>query len=126
MDSRIIAKMPTNLGFDEVETLSLMTLTAWESLFDRLDVAKPVAGGQRVLLVIGGAGGVGSVAIQLAKILTDLTVVASASCDESVAWCQKLGADFSSIITKILRSNLKNWALPSLNVCFLRATATLI
>lgn len=83
--------MPTNLGFDEVGTLSLMTLTAWESLFDRPDVAKPVAGGQRVLLVIGGAGGVGSVAIQLAKVLTDLTVVASASCDESVSWCQKLG-----------------------------------
>lgn len=94
VDSRIVAKMPDDLRFDEAAALPLTTLTAWEVLFDRLDVNKPVAGGKRILLVIGGAGGVGSIAIQLAKTLTDLTVVATASRPESVTWCKQMGADF--------------------------------
>ena len=94
VDSRIAAKMPDRLHFDEAAALPLTTLTAWETLFDRLDVNKPVAGGRRVLLVIGGAGGVGSITIQLAKALTDLTVVATASRPESAAWCKQMGADF--------------------------------
>ena len=71
-----------------------MAITAWETLFDRLDVNKPVAGGANALLLIGGAGGVGSLAIQLLKKLTDIQVIATASRPESRAWVKELGADF--------------------------------
>ena len=93
VDARIAAKKPRNLSFAEAAALPLTTLTAWETLFDRLDVHKPIAGDPRLLLLIGGAGGVGSMAIQLAKQLTDLTVIASAAREESRAWCKALGAD---------------------------------
>ena len=61
-------------------------------LFDRLDVRKPVPGAANAVLIIGGAGGVGSIAIQLARALTDLTVVATASRPETTAWVKQLGA----------------------------------
>ncbi|MBE7246368.1 MAG: zinc-binding alcohol dehydrogenase family protein, partial [Actinomycetospora chiangmaiensis] len=67
-------------------------ITAWETLFDRLDVGKPVPGAAPALLIVGGAGGVGSIAIQLARQLTDLTVIATASRPETAQWCRDLGA----------------------------------
>lgn len=94
VDERIVALKPKTLGFAEAAALPLTTLTAWETLFDRLDVAKPVADGSKSILIIGGAGGVGSIAIQLLKQLTDLTVIASASRPESQAWVKQLGADY--------------------------------
>jgi zinc-binding alcohol dehydrogenase family protein len=72
--------------------MPLTTITAWEMLFDRLDVAKPVPGAAPAILIIGGAGGVGSIAIQLARQLTALTVIATASRPESDAWCRAMGA----------------------------------
>src|SRR5690606_37020242 len=65
---------------------------AWEALFDRLDIRRPVPGGAPVLLVIGGAGGVGSVAVQLARKMTDLTIIATASRPETARWVQDMGA----------------------------------
>lgn len=94
VDERIVAKKPQRLNFAEAAALPLTAITAWETLFDRLDVNKPVAGAANALLIIGGAGGVGSMAIQLAKQLTGLTVIASASRPESQAWCKEMGADF--------------------------------
>lgn len=93
VDERIVAKKPRSLSFAEAAALPLTTITAWETLFDRLDVQKPVPGAARALLIIGGAGGVGSMAIQLAKRFTDLTVIASASRPDSQAWCRAMGAD---------------------------------
>ena len=61
-------------------------------MFDRLDVAKPVPGAARAILILGGAGGVGSIAIQLARQLTDLTIVATASRPETVQWAKDMGA----------------------------------
>ena len=61
-------------------------------MFDRLDVAKPVSGAARAILILGGAGGVGSIAIQLARQLTDLTIVATASRPETVQWAKDMGA----------------------------------
>lgn len=94
VDERIIAKKPRTLDFAQAAALPLTTITAYETLFDRLDVLRPVAGAANALLIIGGAGGVGSIAIQLAKQLTDLTVIATASRSESQAWCRQMGADF--------------------------------
>ena len=65
---------------------------AWEALFDRIDIRRPVPGAAPAVLIIGGAGGVGSIAIQLTRALTDLTVVATASRPETMAWVKELGA----------------------------------
>ncbi|MBP0651946.1 zinc-binding alcohol dehydrogenase family protein, partial [Mycobacterium tuberculosis] len=81
-----------SLTFAEAAALPLTALTAWETLFDRLDVAKPVPGAAKVVLIIGGAGGVGSIAVQLVRQLTDLTVIATASRPETRQWAAELGA----------------------------------
>lgn len=91
VDERIVGRKPERLGWAEAAALPLTTLTAWEALFDRLDVTRPVPG-HDALLIVGGAGGVGSIAIQIARTLTDLTVIATASRPESRAWVSALGA----------------------------------
>ena len=94
VDERIVAKRPTTLNATESAALPLTALTAWESLFHRLDIDfdAPADNAGKSLLIIGGAGGVGSIAIQLAK-LAGLTVIATASRPESSDWCRQLGAD---------------------------------
>ena len=92
VDERIVGKKPKSLGFAEAAGFPLTSITAWELLFDSLAV-KEGGGNGESLLVIGGAGGVGSILIQLAKQLTGLTVVATASRPETVRWVQKMGAD---------------------------------
>jgi zinc-binding alcohol dehydrogenase family protein len=93
MDERIVGHMPKSLSFEQAAALPLTALTSWESLFDRLGIALDVAQNRnKSLLIIGGAGGVGSIAIQLANKLAGLTVVATASRPETVRWVQKLGA----------------------------------
>ena len=94
VDERIVARKPRTLDFAEAAALPLTALTAWETLFDRLDVNKPVAGGSRALLLVGGAGGVGSITIQLLKTLTDIQIIATASRPASRDWVRALGADF--------------------------------
>ena len=92
VDERIVGLKPKSLGFAEAAALPLTAITAWEMLFDRLDIRKPVPGAAHALLIIGGAGGVGSIAIQLARQLSDVTVIATASRPETRAWAQELGA----------------------------------
>jgi zinc-binding alcohol dehydrogenase family protein len=92
VDERIVAAKPRSLDFAEAAALPLTAITAWEALSDRLEVRRPVPGASRSLLVIGGAGGVGSIAIQLARTLTDLVVVATASRPETRDWVEGLGA----------------------------------
>jgi zinc-binding alcohol dehydrogenase family protein len=92
VDARIVAHAPATVGNEDAAALPLTALTAWETLFDRLRVDLPVAGAGHALVVIGGAGGVGSMTIQLARALTDLTVIATASRPETVAWAGKMGA----------------------------------
>lgn len=95
VDERIVGRMPASLDFIQAAALPLTTITAWEALFDRLHVARtaPANGAtEQSLLVIGGAGGVGSLAIQLAVKLAGLKVIATASRPESAAWCRELGA----------------------------------
>ena len=92
VDARIVGRKPASLGFAQAAALPLTAITAWEALFDRLDVRKVVPGAAPAVLVIGGAGGVGSIAIQLVRQLTELTVIATASRAETTAWVRELGA----------------------------------
>ena len=86
VDERIVGRKPPTLGWAEAAALPLTAITAWEMLFDRLEIRRPVPGAAPAVLIIGGAGGVGSMAVQLAAALTDLTVIATASRPESRAW----------------------------------------
>ena len=91
VDERIVGRKPKSLGFAAAAALPLTSITAWEMLFDRFGVAR--GGGEgKSLLIVGGAGGVGSICIQLARTLTRLTVIATASRPETQAWCKELGA----------------------------------
>lgn len=93
VDERIVGPKPATLGWAEAAALPLTAITAWEALFDRLDVkGRPVPGAAPAILIIGGAGGVGSIAVQLARKLTDLTVIASASRPDTASWASELGA----------------------------------
>ena len=92
VDERIVGKKPQSLDFSHAAALPLTSITAYEAFFDRLGIDVDGANGGETILIIGGAGGVGSIGIQLAKI-AGLTVIATASRPESVAWVQELGAD---------------------------------
>ena len=93
VDERIVGHKPASLDFAHAAALPLTAITAWEALFDRLGVSPRGEHAGRSVLVIGGAGGVGSIGIQLARTLAGLTVIATASRPESAAWCRRLGAD---------------------------------
>lgn len=90
VDHRIVAHAPKSLSDEAAAVMPLATLTAWEAIFDRLRV-RPEE--HQSILIIGGAGGVGSIAIQLAKQLTNLTVIATASRPETEQWARDMGAD---------------------------------
>ncbi|WOI09114.1 zinc-binding alcohol dehydrogenase family protein [Thalassospira lucentensis] len=94
VDERIVASKPKSLGFADAAALPLTAITAWEALFDRMMIDRNAkdANAGKTLLVIGGAGGVGSIAIQLGK-LAGLTVIATASRPETIDWVKDLGAD---------------------------------
>ncbi len=92
VDDRLVGHKPKSLSNPEAAALPLTAITAWEMLFDRLDVRRSIPGAANAILIVGGAGGVGSIAIQLARALTDLTVIATASRPETLAWARKLGA----------------------------------
>lgn len=92
VDERIVGHKPKNLSDAEAAALPLTAITAWEMLFDRLDVTKAVPGAANAVMIIGGAGGVGSIAIQLLRARTDLTIIATASRPETQDWVKELGA----------------------------------
>ena len=93
VDERIVGHKPKNLDFASAAALPLTSITAWEALFERLKISTNGNDASKTILIINGAGGVGSIAIQLAKKLAQLRVIATASRSETIAWCQKLGAD---------------------------------
>lgn len=92
VDERIVGKKPDTLDFAAAAALPLTSITAYEMLFDRLRVTDPVPGAANAIVIIGGAGGVGSIAIQIARALTDLTVIATASRPVTQDWVKSLGA----------------------------------
>lgn len=89
VDERIVGTKPSSLGFAEAASLPLTAIAAWEAVFDRLGVAPGERGS---LLIVGSAGGVGSIMIQLVRALTELTIIATASRPQSRDWVTKLGA----------------------------------
>ena len=93
VNERIVGRAPASLSNAEAAALPLTAITAWEGLFDRLRINRH-EDAAKTLLIIGGAGGVGSIAIQLAKQLTKVTVIATASRPETREWCLSLGADY--------------------------------
>jgi zinc-binding alcohol dehydrogenase family protein len=92
VDGRIVGHKPSSLSFAEAAALPLTSITAWETLFERLGVDRDADNSDRTLLILGGAGGVGSIAIQLAK-WSGLIVIATASRPETQDWVKGLGAD---------------------------------
>ena len=93
VDERIVGAKPKSLSFTQAAALPLTSITAWEAIFDRLGIDNNGAEAGKQLLILGGAGGVGSVAIQVAKQVAKLAVTATASRLESRKWCKELGAD---------------------------------
>lgn len=121
IDHRIVAKKPQSLDFTAAAAMPLTALTAWEMLFDRLAIQIPVHGGKNIFLMVGAAGGVGSMAIQLAKRKHDITVIATASRQESKDWALKMGADHIINYKQPMADQLKKLGIE--NVDFIFSTA---
>ena len=111
VDERIVGHKPKSLSYPQAAALPLTSITAWELLFDRLG-ALPGESEPRTLLIVGGAGGVGSILIQLARRLTGLTVVATASRPESQKWCLDLGAHAVIDHAKPMKEQIDRLKLP--------------
>jgi NADPH2:quinone reductase len=114
VDERIVGKKPRTLSFAQAAALPLTSLTAWELLFDRLGALPGKSFDPRTLLIVGGAGGVGSILIQLARRLTGLTVVATATRPESQKWCLELGAHAVVDHAKPLKEQIEKLKAPPL------------
>lgn len=121
VDERIVGRKPKSLDFAESAGLSLTSITAWELLFESLAVKEGDGVGESIL-IIGGAGGVGSILIQLAKQLTKLTVIATASRDDTVEWVENMGADHVINHREPLVDQLKALSLEPLYVAALNGT----
>jgi zinc-binding alcohol dehydrogenase family protein len=112
VDERIVGRKPESLSFAQAAALPLTSLTAWELLFDRLGVAYGVKTQNDALLIVNGAGGVGSILTQIARRLTGLTVIATASRPETIAWCKQMGAHHVINHRNPLDEELKKIGIP--------------
>ncbi|MCE5232493.1 MAG: zinc-binding alcohol dehydrogenase family protein [Mizugakiibacter sp.] len=124
VDERIAGPMPKTLDFAEAAALPLTALTAWELLFDRFGFDPEGADRGRTLLILAGAGGLGSIAIQLAR-RAGLTVIATASRAETVEWCRRMGADHVVDHRQPLRPQIEALGLAAVDAigCFTAAEA---
>ncbi|MBB5048677.1 NADPH2:quinone reductase [Rhodopseudomonas rhenobacensis] len=116
VDERIVGHKPKSLSFAQAAALPLTSITAWELLFERLGVAPGKSFDPRTLLIVGGAGGVGSILIQLARRLTGLTVVATASRPQTTKWCLELGAHHVVDHSKPLPAQIAALKLPPVSL----------
>jgi zinc-binding alcohol dehydrogenase family protein len=114
VDERIVGPKPSSSSFAEAAALPLTAITAWELLFDRLGLER-ASRDEGTLLIVGGAGGVGSILIQLARKLTGLTVIATASRPETRNWCVALGAHHVIDHARPLHEELRAIGIPQVN-----------
>jgi zinc-binding alcohol dehydrogenase family protein len=112
VDERIVGHKPKKLDFAKAAAMPLTAITAWELLFERLEVSRDKGVQGKSLLVIGAAGGVGSILVQLARQLTGLTVIATASRPETVEWVKELGAHHVIDHGKPLNEEIVRLGLP--------------
>ncbi|MCP5421116.1 MAG: zinc-binding alcohol dehydrogenase family protein [Gammaproteobacteria bacterium] len=115
VDERIVGHMPATLDFVQAAALPLTTITAWEMLFDRLRIATGKQATDDHLLIIGAGGGVGSIMTQLARRLTGVTVIGTASRPETQAWVKELGAHHVIDHSRSLSEELKGIGLPTVS-----------
>ncbi|MBA4789173.1 MAG: zinc-binding alcohol dehydrogenase family protein [Rhizobiales bacterium] len=118
VDERIVGPKPRSLDFAQAAAMPLTSITAWEGLFDRLRLPVGKGGDGGTLLIIGAAGGVGSMAVQLARRLTSWTVVATASRPESAQWVKELGAHHVIDHSKPLSEELKAIGIAGVEAVF--------
>ncbi|WP_329742383.1 zinc-binding alcohol dehydrogenase family protein [Dyella sp. A6] len=114
VDARLAAIMPSSMDFAQAAAIPLVAITAWELLFQRMPFDSAQGGEGKTLLIIGGAGGVGSIAIQLAR-LAGFTVIATASRTETVAWCRAMGAHHVINHREALTPQLTALGLPQID-----------
>src|SRR3546814_17634479 len=115
VDERIAGLKPQSLDFPAAAALPLTAITAWEMLFHRFGLTRDSRGS---ILIVGGAGGVGSIAVQLARQLTGLTVLATASRPETQDWVKQLGAQHAIDHNQPLPDQTKATALAGVAVLF--------
>ena len=118
VDERIVGHKPKSLGFIEAAALPLTSITAWEALFARLQVPVGKSGPGRSVLIVGAAGGVGSIATQLARRLTPLTVIGTASRPQTREWVMKAGAHLVIDHSKPLSEELQRAGHPEVDYIF--------
>ena len=129
VDERIVAHKPKKLSFAEAAALPLTSLTAWEILFDRFGVEQRRisynAARKGSILIVGAAGGVGSMLMQIASHLTPLTVVATASRPETTDWCRSMGAHYVIDHHRDIRTQMEELGLGEVEyIALLSATDT--
>lgn len=115
VDERIVGPMPKSLSFAEAAALPLTSITAWEMLFDRLQIPTDATEDPKSVLVIGAAGGVGSIMVQLLRRLTGVTIIGTASREESVKWLADLGAHHVISHREPLSEGLKAIGIPEVD-----------
>src|SRR5690606_19209216 len=115
VDERIVGHMPTSLDFAQAAALPLTAITAWEMLFDRFGIAPGKQPTEKSLLIIGAAGGVGSIMTQLARRLTPLTVIGTASRPETKAWVKELGAHHVIDHSQPIAEELERIGIPAVD-----------
>ena len=122
VDERIVGKKPATLSFSEAAALPLTTITAWEALFERLGIEPQQTPKNQAskVLIIGGAGGVGSIGIQLAAQVAGLQVIATASRKESIDWCLAMGSNYCIDYHEPFASSLEKIAVKEVDyiLCF--------
>jgi zinc-binding alcohol dehydrogenase family protein len=118
VDERIVGRKPKSLDFASAAALPLTTITAWEALFDRLKIRVGKQPTEDAILIIGAAGGVGSIAVQLARRLTNLTVIGTASRPETHEWVRQGGAHHVIDHRKKLSEELARIGIPQVRYIF--------
>ncbi len=116
VDEQIVGKMPESLSFAEAAALPLTSITAWEMLFDRLKIPTEMSAPPKTILVIGAAGGVGSIMVQLLRCLTQSVIMGTASRNESIQWLKDLGAHHVINHRNPLSEECKKIGIPEVDI----------